>query len=119
MKKRVLVVEDDRVTVALTRRMLIDAGYFVDAAMESNNAIKLLTSNDYDLVILDISMPILNGFDIVELVESFEIETKIVFLTNLSDAKTMAKVDQLDIERFISKEKDFKNLPRIVDEILA
>ena len=119
MKKRLLVVEDDRVTVALTRRMLIDEGYFVDAAMESNNAIKLLTSNDYDLVILDISMPILNGFDIVELLHSFEIKTKIVFLTNLSDEKTMEKVGKLDIERFISKEKDFENLPRIINEILA
>ena len=41
---RILLVEDDEITVALTRRMLVDAGYRVDAAVESGNAIKLLTN---------------------------------------------------------------------------
>jgi len=118
MKKRILVIEDDRVTVALTRKMLIDAGYHVDAAMESNNAIKLLTSNDYELVILDISMPILDGFDFVELLNSFEIKTKIVFLTNLMDEHTREKAKKINIERYIIKEQDFNNLPQIIEEIL-
>lgn len=118
-RKRILLVEDDDVTVALTRRMLIDAGYLVDASMESGNAIKLLTTHKYDLVILDISMPTLSGFDLVQLMESFHIDSKIAFLTNLEDEETMAKIKKVKINRLISKERELLNLPEIVAEILS
>jgi CheY-like chemotaxis protein len=117
-RKRILLVEDDEITIAFTRRMLVDAGYRVDAAMGSGSAIKLLTSNNYDLVVLDISMPTLSGFDILQLMESFQIESKVVFLTNLSDEKTLSKVKKIKINRFISKEKELKILPSIVREVL-
>jgi CheY-like chemotaxis protein len=119
LRKRILLVEDDEITVALTRRMLVDAGYRVDAAVESGNAIKLLTSHIYDLVILDISMPTLSGFDLVQLMESFHIDSKIAFLTNLEDELTLAKVKKVKINRLISKERELKNLTEIVSEILA
>jgi len=118
-RKKILLVEDDEMTIALTRRMLVEAGYRVDAAIESGNAIKLLTFNDYDLVILDISMPTLSGFDLVQLMESFQINTKIVFLTNLDDEETMKKVKKIKINRLISKEKELSKLPSIVKEILS
>ena len=117
-RKRILLVEDDEFTVAMTRRMLVDEGYLVDAAMESGSAIKLLTSNDYDLVILDISMPTLSWFDIVQLMDSFHIQTKVVFLSNLDDEETRLKVEKAKINRLISKEKELKILPKIVKEIL-
>lgn len=117
-RKRILLVEDDEVTVAMTRRMLVDEGYLVDAAMESGSAIKLLTANTYDLVILDISMPTLSGFDMVQLMDSFHIRTKIAFLSNLDDKETLEKVKKANIDRLISKEKEFKNLPKVVKEIL-
>ena len=117
-RKRILIVEDDEAMVALTRRMLVDAGFRVDAALESGNAIKLLTTNKYDLVVLDISMPTLSGFDLVQLMESFHIDSKIVFLTNLSDEETMSKVKKIKINRLISKEKELNLLPDIIQEVL-
>lgn len=118
-RKKILLVEDDELTVVLTRRMLVDAGYRVDAAMESGNAIKLLTSNNYDLVVLDISMPTLSGFDLLQLMESFHIDSKVAFLTNLSDEETLRKVKKIKIDRLISKEKELEKLPSIVEEILS
>lgn len=119
IKNRILIVEDDEMMVAMTKRMLIDAGFHVDAALESGNAIKLLTSNKYDLVVLDISMPTLSGFDLVQLMESFHIDSKIVFLTNLNDEETLRKVKKIKINRLISKERELKDLPSIIKEVLA
>ena len=118
-EKRILLVEDDELTLSISRRMLVNAGYFVDAAMESGNAIKLLTNHKYDLVIFDISMPTLNGFDLVQLMESFHIDSKIAFLTNLEDEETIAKVKKMKINRLIFKEKELMTLAQIVSEILA
>jgi len=63
-------------------------------------------------------MPVLNGFDMAELLRSFNIKTKIVFLTNLSDEKTRDRAEKINAERFISKEKDFENLPTIIKEVV-
>lgn len=115
---RILIVEDDEVMVALTHRLLVDAGFKVDSAMKSGHAIKLLTSYKYDLVVLDISMPTLSGFDLVQLMESFHIDSKIVFLTNLNDEETMRKVKTIKINRLISKEKELAQLPQIIREVL-
>ena len=118
-RKCILFVEDEEVTIALSRRLLVDAGYKVDAAIEAGNAIKLLTSNPYDLVVLDISMPTLDGFDIVQLMESFHIESKVVFLTNHEDKETLNRIKDFNINRVVSKEKDLMNLPGIVKEVLV
>jgi CheY-like chemotaxis protein len=117
-RKKILLVEDDELMITLTRKMLIEEGYRVDAAVESGHAIKLLTFNEYDLVILDISMPTLSGFDLVQLMDSFQIECKTVFLTNLNDEDTLRKVKKIKVSRLISKEKDLKNLPQIIKEII-
>jgi CheY-like chemotaxis protein len=117
-RKNILLVEDDEVTIALTRRMLIDEGYRVDAATESGNAIKLLTFNNYDLVIMDISMPTLSGFDLLQLMESFHIKSKVVFLSSLDDEITRSKVEKINIDRLISKDKELVKLPMIIKEIL-
>ena len=92
---------------------LVDAGYKIDSALKSGHAIKLLTSCKYDLVVLDISMPTLSGFDFVQLMESFHIDSKIVFLTNLDDEETMRKVKKIKINRLISKEKELDRLPEM------
>lgn len=118
-RKRILLVEDDELTLSMTRRMLVDAGYLVDAALESGSAIKLLTSNDYNLVILDISMPTLTGFDLVQLMESFQIKSKVAFLSNLNDKETRKKVEKIKVDRLISKENELKILPDIVEELIA
>ena len=117
-RKSILLVEDEEVTIALSRRLLVDAGYKVDAAIEAGNAIKLLTSNHYDLVVLDIAMPNLDGFDIVQLMESFHIKSKVVFLTNHEDKETLDKVKKFNISRVLSKEKDLMKLPVIIKEVL-
>ena len=63
-------------------------------------------------------MPTLSGFDIVQLMDSFHIQTKVVFLSNLDDEETRLKVEKAKINRLISKEKELKILPKIVKEIL-
>lgn len=118
-RKSILLVEDEEITIALSRRLLVDAGYKVDAAVESGNAIKLLTSNDYDLVVLDISMPTLDGFDILQLMESFHIKSKVAFLTNHEDEETLMRIKKFNINRVIRKVRDLKNLPEIINEVLA
>jgi len=116
---KILLVEDDEMMLALSSKMLLDAGFDIDSALKPGDAIKLLTGHKYDLVVLDISMPTLSGFDFVQLMESFHIDSKIVFLTNMDDEETLRKVKKIKINRLISKEKELHRLPEIIREVLA
>lgn len=68
MNKRVLVVEDDEVTAFLTQRVLSESTFFDDVVFVVNGqeALAALRSQSFDLVLLDVSMPVLDGFTFLE-----------------------------------------------------
>ena len=80
MNKRLLLVDDEVITLRLTRKLLANTGYEVEVASNSNDAIHLLTSQKFDLLIIDITMPTLSGFDLVQLMQSFDIQSPVIFL---------------------------------------
>jgi len=69
---RVLVVDDEGDIRALTRRVLTREGYDVDLARDGSEALKWLNDYDYDLVILDVMMPNLNGLEVVRNMKNTE-----------------------------------------------
>ncbi|GAB3436034.1 response regulator transcription factor [Flindersiella endophytica] len=71
---RVLVVEDEEGLVSALRAGLSRAGYAVDAALTGADALEKLATTEYDLLILDITLPDANGLDICRSVRRGEIE---------------------------------------------
>jgi two-component system OmpR family response regulator len=63
---KVLIVEDDKVLADGLNRYLTQAGYVVDAARSGTEAVGILTHESYDLVILDIGLPGLDGFEVLK-----------------------------------------------------
>jgi DNA-binding response OmpR family regulator len=64
MSKRILVVEDDAKIAATVRLYLKDAGYLVDVAADGDEGLRAARSGGYDLVVLDIMLPRLDGTDL-------------------------------------------------------
>jgi len=69
-KKSVLVVEDSITTRALVKNILEVAGYRVRTAVDGMEAITSLRTGDFDLVVSDIEMPRMNGFDLTSKIRS-------------------------------------------------
>ena len=61
MKERILIIEDDEAIVKVLRRGLAYEGYQVDAALDGETGLALARDHHPDLVILDITMPLLDG----------------------------------------------------------
>ena len=61
----ILVVDDEQAIAMLIRRILTDAGYRCEAVTDSIKAADLLEKNQYDLVLLDIMMPQIDGYDLL------------------------------------------------------
>jgi len=83
--KKVLVVEDDRDLVGLLNIHLRDLDCQLDIAYDGTEGFKKAISNQYDLIILDIMLPFMNGLDICREVRALKILTPVLMLTAKSE----------------------------------
>lgn len=81
--KRVLVVDDDQMSLKMTELILKEQGYNVVTASSGEKGLELLRQGGVDLVLLDIEMPALSGFETLELIrrEPAICKTKVIFVT--------------------------------------
>ena len=78
---RILVVEDERRLAQIIKRGLVEGGYAVDLAFDGEEGKFLAESEDYDLIILDLMLPKIDGLEICRKLRSEEIKTPILILT--------------------------------------
>ncbi|MGE7120884.1 response regulator transcription factor [Peribacillus sp. NPDC097264] len=99
--KRILLAEDEEILRMLVVDTLEDEDYEVDEASDGIEAVQLLEKNSYDLIILDYMMPGYTGLEIIEKIESTEIENKgkILMLS--------AKSQQFEQERILEAGADY------------
>jgi len=118
-KERILVVDDELITLKITRKLLEANGFGVEISKSSTDGMEKLAKEKFDLVIIDISMPALSGFDLLELMQSFDYKVPVIFLSANDNEWTIKEALNMGATRFVSKEKEFNFLPEIVREILA
>ncbi|MCA1763144.1 MAG: two-component system response regulator [Cryomorphaceae bacterium] len=118
-KSRILLVDDEVITLRITRRLLTENGYDVDIAKSSSEAMKFLSKKPYQLVIVDITMPSISGFDLIQLMQSFDYDVPVVFLSNNDNEWTIEEAYNVGAKRFVSKEREFNFLADIVKEVLT
>ena len=63
-KKRILIVDDDTEIRDLLEFDISSSGYFVDTACDGMEGLNKALNNKYDLILLDVMMPKMNGFDV-------------------------------------------------------
>lgn len=81
---KLLIVEDEKKTGEYLTKGLTEAGFVVDLADNGLNGYHLAMTGDYDLIILDIMLPDVNGWDIVRMLRSANKGMPILLLTALS-----------------------------------
>ena len=84
MGKRVLVVDDEKLIVKGIRFSLLQDGLEVDCAYDGEEALELAKNNEYDLVLLDVMLPKLTGFEVCQQIREFS-DMPIVMLTAKGD----------------------------------
>ena len=84
MGKKVLVVDDEKLIVKGIRFSLLQDGLEVDCAYDGEEALELAKNNEYDLVLLDVMLPKLTGFEVCQQIREFS-DMPIVMLTAKGD----------------------------------
>lgn len=104
--KRILVAEDNKANQIVIMHMLKTLGCIVDLASDGQQAVKMQTQNQYDLILMDCQMPTMDGFDATMRIRAGENETKqtpIIALTAHTFAENKEKCLQSGMNDFISK----------------
>jgi len=78
---RVLIVEDDRRLAASLRRSLIESRMSVDVMHDGDDGLAAATTTTYDVIVLDLMLPRLNGFDVTRRLRERNVDTPILILT--------------------------------------
>jgi DNA-binding response OmpR family regulator len=122
VQKKILCIEDDRETAALIAEELIDRGYAVTLAHDGREGFAAILKTTPDLVLSDISMPMMSGFELLErliaLAPRFA-KMPFVFLTALTDRDSELKGRQLGADDYVTKPIDFDVLATIIAARLA
>jgi len=84
MGKRVLVVDDEKLIVKGIRFSLLQDGLEVDCAYDGEEALELAKNNEYDLILLDVMLPKLDGFEVCQQIREFS-DMPIIMLTAKGD----------------------------------
>jgi two-component system, OmpR family, response regulator len=112
VRSRILVVDDEPQIRDMVTRALQTAGYGIDSAANGEDGLTLALSGEYQLVILDILMPVADGRQVLRQLQRLRPDQPVLVLSCLSDVT--AKVDLLD-----SGANDYLTKPFSLDELLA
>jgi DNA-binding response OmpR family regulator len=121
-QKRILCIEDDRETAALIAEELVDRGYAVTIAHDGAEGLTSILKTMPDLVLSDISMPVMSGFELLERLTALAPRFStmpFVFLTALTDRDNELKGRHLGADDYVTKPIDFDVLATIIAARLA
>src|SRR5271165_4728809 len=103
---RVLLVEDDLTAARGIAFMLKASGAVVDEADTGEEALELVRHYDYDIMVLDLMLPDMEGYDVVRRMRAARIETPVLILSGLSRPQAKVKGFGMGADDFITKPFD-------------
>jgi len=110
---RVLVVDDDEVILAAVSGILGQEGYRVETATNGSEALEAIERSHPDLVLLDMRMPVLDGWALARVLRERDIDLRIVVMTAAQDARRWA--DEIGANAYLAKPFDLDDLIAIVE----
>lgn len=116
--KKILIIEDDKLLKDLLIKHLEDAGYAVFHSIDGEEGIKKARTEKPDLILLDLVLPGINGFDLLKEIKKDSSEIKnipVLILSNLGQGDDIRRGIALGAEDFLIKAHYI--LPEIVEKI--
>ncbi|MCK4501266.1 response regulator [Candidatus Babeliales bacterium] len=103
-KIKILIIEDDNFLSGFYSKKLSDENYEVFSAFDGEKGVKIAKEKKPDLILLDLILPKMSGFDVIEKLKSGDCkDIPIVLLTNLSEKENIERALSLGVEDYLIK----------------
>jgi len=119
MARRLLYVDDEDDLRTLVTMHLSLEGYEVETAPDGNTAIALLKSKPFDIVLLDVYMPRMNGLQVLQYIKKHNMDTRLIMLTGSNNPYIAKECARLGAQAYLSKPYNFHELIESIDKVAA
>ncbi len=118
--KKILLLEDDLILQEIIEEYLVENGYTVDSFFNGEEALDKILSSSYDMLLLDVNVPEINGFEIVEYIKKeLKKTTPVIFITSLTEAKNLEKAFDIGANDYLKKPFDLDELKIRIEHHLS
>ncbi len=115
---RILLVEDDRLTAQSIELMLSSEGYVVDHSEFGEDGLEIGKLYDYDLIILDLMLPDIDGYEVLRRLRDARIETPVLILSGLAEMDNKIKGLGYGADDYLTKPFDKRELMARIQAIV-
>ncbi|MEL7292897.1 MAG: heavy metal response regulator transcription factor [Pseudomonadota bacterium] len=115
---KLLIIEDEPKTGSYLKKGFTESGYIVDLSSDGVDGLYMATSNHYDLIILDIMLPKLNGWQVLQTMRSSQLDTPIIMLSAKDQVEDRVKGLELGANDYVVKPFAFVELLARVKNVL-
>jgi two-component system response regulator HydG len=116
---RILIVDDEADTCANLSDIFTDLGYQVDIAHDGLSALLLVKQNAYDVAILDLKMPGMDGLELYRRIRQLSAGTVAIVVTAYASGSTASSILDAGAWKLLSKPVAFPQLQSLVDEAIS
>src|SRR5210317_16395 len=102
-KASILIVDDEEVVRRSHLRSLADTGCHTEAAEDGHKALQVMEQHPFDVVLLDLKMPGLNGMDVLKTIKERWPDSEVVVITGYPSIETAKEAVRLGAQNYIAK----------------
>jgi len=107
---KILLLEDDPILSEIIEEFLVEHGLHVKLFYDGKTALDAIFEHKFDLLLLDINVPSLNGFELLKEIKNARITTPVIFITSLDQISDVKKGFALGAEDYLKKPFDLEEL---------
>jgi two-component system, OmpR family, copper resistance phosphate regulon response regulator CusR len=107
---RILIVEDEQRLADILKKQFEDSGFNIEIAYDGYIGKQLVEKNEYDLIILDINLPLINGYDLCKEIRKSNSRIPIIMLTALGTVDNKMAGFNIGADDYVIKPFDFREL---------
>lgn len=115
---RILIVEDERDLNFIITKGLKKSGYAIDNAYDGKEALNLYHCNQYDLILLDLNLPVVDGLEVLKTIREKDLKTKVMIISAQTAIDQRVKGLDMGANDYLIKPFDFRELDARVRTLL-
>ena len=119
MSSKILVMDDDLLALESLENYLSQAGYDVTAASSAREAVDQAREAAYDVALLDMKMPEMDGFQVAAMLRQKQPDLRVIIFTGYASLETEARAAQLDFYEYLPKSNWYDLLLPTIERVLA
>lgn len=116
--KKILIVDDESNIRLGLNKCLAKEGYYIEEASNGEEALQLIYNKKYDLILMDVQMPELNGFDVLKRIRKFGNSTRVIMMTAFGTVEMAVDSMKIGAVDFLSKPFTISKVRDVLKEVL-